>query len=286
MPPANDAVYSHEGTQIHFQDVGSGRPLVFIHGFGASRDSWRFLVEGLKEDYRFVLFDLKGHGHSDRPYDTRYSLQDHAEIVTGLMNHLKLSNVVLVGHSFGSAVALFTALRSRNASPPLVSGLVLFAGSVDRHRLPLFLRLLRVPVIGWLGMKFTSASFRTRIALMRAYHDDSKVTDSVIEMYARYLRIPGTDHAMLETAKQFVPANLSQLKEELKTLEVPVVHIHGDQDIITPRQTADEVCRVLPRCRPIVLEDVGHVPHEERPDKIVPLLKDLLVEMFDHKAGN
>ncbi|MBI4529143.1 MAG: alpha/beta hydrolase [Deltaproteobacteria bacterium] len=276
ISPAEGAFYSHDGVRIYFNDIGKGRPLVFIHGFGASQDSWRYLVKAFKEDYRLVLLDLKGHGYSDRPYDYRYSIQDHADIVSGLISHLKLSNVILVGHSFGSAVALFAALRSRSSSPPLVSGLVLIAGSVDPHSLPLFLRLLRIPGIGWLSMNLTSASFRTRIALTRAYYDDSKVTDSVIEMYARYLRIPGTDHAMLETAKQFVPPNLSQLKAELKKLEIPILHVYGDRDIVILRKPAEEVCGLLSRCSFVTLKDVGHVPQEERPELVIPLLRERL----------
>jgi len=268
--------YYHEGVGIHFTEVGRGRPVVFIHGFGASMDTWRFLADGLKEEYRLVFLDLKGHGYSDRPHDSRYSLQDHAEIVLGLMEHLRLSNVVLVGHSLGSAIALLVALKAQKISPKKVSGIVLLAGSVDPEKLPLFLRLLRFPIFGWLVMKLTTASFRTRLALKRSFYKQEQVTDSLVELYAKYQRIPGTDYTLLKTAEDFVPADSSQLRNDLQKLQIPVLNIAGAHDEIIPKATAEEVCRLLPRCRLAVVEGVGHVPHEESPEKVIPLLRNFL----------
>lgn len=280
-PPANGSFYSYDGVRIHFEDMGSGRPLVFIHGFAASIDSWRFLVEPFKKDYRLVLLDLKGHGYSDRPADARYSPRDHADVVIGLIKSLQLSHVILVGHSFGSAVALLAALEAHHSEPDLVSGVILFAGSVDPYHLPFLLRALRVPVIGWLGMKLTSASFRTRMALKKAYYDDSKITDSLVEMYAKYQHIPGTDHALLETAKAFVPPNLFELKQQLKDLNIPVVNIHGEQDKVISRKSPEEVCMLISRCRFVTVEGAGHIPQEERPDEIVPLFGAMVRGMPD-----
>jgi pimeloyl-ACP methyl ester carboxylesterase len=216
--PVANTYYLHEGVNIHFKDVGRGRPIVFIHGFGASLDSWRFMVESLKNEYRLVLLDLKGHGFSDRPYDEKYSVQDHARVVLGLIRYLGLDDVVIVGHSFGSVVALAAALEARKTSAPAVAGLVLIAGTVDGDNLPSFLRLLRTPLIGWLSVKLTSAPFRTRLMLKRAYYDDRKVTESLVELYAQYQEIAGTEYAMLRTAAQLVPANFLDLKEDLSKL--------------------------------------------------------------------
>ncbi|MGH7771712.1 MAG: alpha/beta fold hydrolase, partial [Candidatus Binatia bacterium] len=273
--PTRDT-YEHDGIRIHFKDLGIGRTIVFIHGFGASLDSWRFMVESLKNEYRLVLLDLKGHGYSDKPPDSRYSVRDQADIVIGLLEHLGVSNAVLVGHSFGSAVALLVALSAQESSSGIVSGLFLIAGSVDADNLPFALRLLRTPVIGWLAMKLTSASFRTRLALTKAYYDDEKITDSVVELYAKYQNIPGTDYAFLKTAEQLIPQDFIHLKQELRKLQIPLVNIWGERDEIIPRDSAEGVCKILPRCTFVTVDVVGHIPHEETPDKIVPLLRNFL----------
>ena len=281
LPKTGESFYEHDGMKIHFKDAGKGRPFILIHGFGASMDTWRYLEGALKSEYRLVFLDLKGHGYSDRSRDGRYSLENQAEIVLGLMEHLRLSEAVLVGHSLGSTIALLVALKAQKISPDKVSGIVLLTGSVDPEDLPLFLRLLRFPIFGWLTMKLTTASFRTRLVLKKAFHDDEKVTDSLVELYSKYQRIPGTDYALLKTAEQMIPQDASQLRQELRMLQIPVRNIAGEHDEIISRASAEEVCRVLPRCSLVVLEGVGHVPHEEAPQKIVSVLKDFMAGAID-----
>jgi pimeloyl-ACP methyl ester carboxylesterase len=147
---------------------------------------------------------------------------------------------------------------------------------VDVKNFPLALRMLRTPVLGWLSLKITSASFRTELMLKRAYCDESKVTDRLIEMYARYQRLPGSDHSLLKTAEQIVPVDYPRLKEALAKLEIPVINIWGEHDKAISRLSAEGLCRLLPRCAFVTLEDVGHVPQEERPEKVIALLREFL----------
>ena len=275
-PPPNGVFYLHDGVKIHFKQAGTGRPVIFLHGFGTSLDTWRFVAEALENEYRLVLLDLKGHGFSDRPHDEQYSVQSHARVVMGLIRHLELDRVILVGHSYGSVVALAVALATRNHMQELVSGLALISGSVDADNLPFFLRLLRTPVIGWLTLKLTSASFRTRLMLKHAYYDDSKVTDSLVELYAKYQSIPGTSYALIKTAEQLIPVDTSDVKKELAQLEIPVMNVWGQHDKIIPRAGAESVCKILPRCELITMEAVGHLPQEESPEKVIALLRDFL----------
>ncbi|MEE9144356.1 MAG: alpha/beta fold hydrolase, partial [Candidatus Binatia bacterium] len=173
--PRTTGAFIYDGVSIHYKDMGAGRPIVFLHGFAASLDTWRLMEDALRPEYRLVLVDLKGHGYSARPHDSKYSIEDHAEIVIGLINHLALKNVVLVGHSFGAGIALVAALKANKISSDIVSSLVLIGATFDVGDLPFALRLLGTPVIGWLAMKLTSASFRTRLILEQAYYDDEKV---------------------------------------------------------------------------------------------------------------
>jgi pimeloyl-ACP methyl ester carboxylesterase len=276
-PAVPSAYYLHDGVKIHFKQVGTGRPVIFLHGFGTSLDTWRFVVETLGDEYRLVLLDLKGHGLSDRPYDERYTPQDHAQVVRGLIDHLGLENVVIVGHSFGAVVALAAALDAQQSGlSGVVSGLVLTAGSVDAENIPFFLRLLRTPILGWFSLKLTSASFRTRLMLKHAYYQDSKVTDSLVELYARYQSIPGTDYAFIKTAEQLVPVDISETKRDLSRLKIPVINIWGEHDVIIPRAAAESVCQLVPRCELVTIDGVGHMPQEESPKKIVGLLRDFV----------
>jgi pimeloyl-ACP methyl ester carboxylesterase len=275
--------YFHEGVRIHFRDRGAGKPIVFIHGFGASLDTWRYLEERLKSEYRIVSLDLKGHGYSDRPLDDRYSLQDHAAVVLRLMDHLKLENAVLIGNSLGCAIALMAALKAQQESSATVAAMVLIAGSLDGDDLPFYLRLLRLPMIATIAAKLTPASFGTRLILKRAYYDDEKVTQSLVELYAKYQRIPGTEHALITTARQMIPADISGLREALKKLQISTLNIIGKHDQIITRESSEGVCQILPRCRDVTIDEAGHVPHEEKPEEVIPLLKDFLSQVSNHR---
>jgi pimeloyl-ACP methyl ester carboxylesterase len=269
--------YLHDGVKIHFKQVGRGRAVVFLHGFGMSLDTWRFVVESLGDEYRLVLVDLKGHGLSDRPRDGMYAAKDHARVVRGLIDYLGLENVVVVGHSFGAVVGLAAALDAqRHGSSEIIATLVLIAGSVDAENIPLFLRLLRTPVLGWLGLKLTSASLRTRLMLKRAYYDASKITDSLVELYARHQSVPGTDYAFIKTAEQLVPIDIAQSKRDLSKLDIPVINIWGEHDEIISRAAAKSVCQLVPRCELVTIQRTGHIPQEESPEKVVSLLRDFL----------
>jgi pimeloyl-ACP methyl ester carboxylesterase len=284
-PALKESFYDHEGVKIRFREMGRGRPVVFIHGFGASLDTWRYITDALKSDHRLVHLDLKGHGLSDRPRDEKYSLKDHADIVLGLVRHLGLKEVTLVGHSFGSIVAVAAALQASESPDPNIAGLVVIDGALEPEHVPFFLKLLRVPLLGWLSVKLTTAPFRTRLMLLRAFHDHTKVTDELVELYAGYQRIPGTEHAMVATAGHMVPDNLPLLRERLAGLRIPVLNIWGEQDVVVKRPGAESVCKILPRCRLVTIADSGHVPQEEIPANVVPLLREFLDQLSRGASG-
>jgi pimeloyl-ACP methyl ester carboxylesterase len=120
--------------------------------------------------------------------------------------------------------------------------------------------------------------------LLRAYHDHSKVTEELVELYARYQKIPGTEHAMVATARQMVPENLPLLRQKISALRVPVLNLWGEQDAVVKRAGAESVCEILPRCRLVVIPDAGHMPQEETPEQIIPLLREFL-DQLSHGAA-
>jgi pimeloyl-ACP methyl ester carboxylesterase len=230
--------------------------------------------------------DLKGHGLSGRPLDEKYSLKDQAETVLGLIRHLGLKEVALVGHSYGSIVAVSAALQASDVPDLNVTGVVVIDGALEPQYVPAFLKLLRVPVIGWLSVKLTSAPFRTRLMLLRAFHDHSKVTEELVSLYARYQTIPGTEHAIMAMAGQMVPDNLRLLRQKLAALNIPVLNLWGEKDIIIKRAGAESVCKALPQCRLVTIPDAGHVPQEETPAQIIPLLRDFLDQVSPGAAAD
>lgn len=108
------------GIELAYDVLGdvASPPMVLLHGLGEQRSGWPEVLERLAEGFRVFAFDLRGHGDSDWPGD--YSLKLMRDDVAGALDELGLSDVVLVGHSMGAAVAFYVVMQR----PDLVSRLV------------------------------------------------------------------------------------------------------------------------------------------------------------------
>ena len=110
------------GVRFHYQQSGSGPDVVLVHAVTSNLAVWMFtgLVEALAADYRVTLYDLRGHGFSERPL-TGYTSAEMAADFAGLHAALGLGPAALVGHSFGGVSAVHTAVEH----PEIVRGVVL-----------------------------------------------------------------------------------------------------------------------------------------------------------------
>ena len=115
-----------KGVRLHYVERGRGPAVVFIHGNGAMVDD--FIISGVfglaAEKYRAIVFDRPGFGHSERPGDRRWTASAQAALLPEMFKLLGIDRAIVVGHSWGTLVALALALDH----PRLVSGLVLASG--------------------------------------------------------------------------------------------------------------------------------------------------------------
>jgi pimeloyl-ACP methyl ester carboxylesterase len=115
-----DLEFSYKNSKFRAFDSGQGIAVVFLHGFLENRKMWSPLVEALPKKYRCIALDLPGHGDSENLAYV-HSMEEMAEVVKALLDHLKIRRAVVIGHSMGGYVAL--ALSDRY--PDLLKGMVL-----------------------------------------------------------------------------------------------------------------------------------------------------------------
>lgn len=108
------------GIDLAYSDEGQGAPVVFLHAFPLNRTMWEPQVAGLRDSYRIITIDLRGHGESDAPM-WRYTLSQFVEDINGLLDHLAITRATFVGLSMGGYI-LFTLYRMY---PARVQALVL-----------------------------------------------------------------------------------------------------------------------------------------------------------------
>jgi pimeloyl-ACP methyl ester carboxylesterase len=262
--------------RLYYEETGKGSPILLIHGFGASTFTWRHIAPELAKTHRVIAVDLKGFGQSDKPFDSRYSVFDQAALLAQLIEDKDLHNLTLVGHSFGGGIALLLALEANERLKGRLARLVLLDSIAYPQNIPVFFRLLDVPLVSHLGVSMVPASFQTRVALRIAYFDDSKIDQDEVDTYAAPLKTAAGKHAIIYSARQIVPDGLAEISERYKTIELPTLILWCDHDRIVPFEVGLKLRRTLPNSTLRLVEDCGHMPQEEQPESTLKLLQDFL----------
>ncbi len=261
---------------LHYKIYGTGSPVLCIHGFGASLFSWRNFVDPLSQSYQLILIDLKGAGNSPKPPDFHYSIQDHAELIYKFILDHDLKNLTLVGNSFGGALSLLLSIMLLEKEPGRLRALVLIDPGAYKQYLPLYVKIIGVPIIGALVIYLIPAWCMATSILKMAYYHPKKVTVEEIAAYAAPIASPGGKHALLETGKQIIPPNIDELVAKYKDINVPTLIIWGQQDKIISPEAGKLLVKAIPNSTLEWIDQCGHVPQEERPEATVPLVLDFL----------
>ena len=245
---------------------GDGPPILLVHGYGASRHSFREWVPELARSHRVILVDLTGFGSAPKPVGSGYSPLDLARPVVDLVLRLDLRDLTLLGHSLGGGVVLAAALRLLDAGElGRMRGLVAVAGAAYRQRLPPFAALARWPLLCRLGLSTIPTGWLVRRVLQSVVYDPRSVDDDQVEGYAAPLRSAAARRVLVASARQLVPPDLDRLTARYAELDLPALLLWGRRDPVVPLAVGERLARDLPRARLVVLDRCGHLPAEERP---------------------
>jgi pimeloyl-ACP methyl ester carboxylesterase len=271
-----DLVRIDTGVDLYHREHGSGEPILFIHGFGLSGYTWRYLMPTLAKDHRVISIDLRGHGESPKPKDTEYSVYDQARLIVQFILKSGLSHLTVVGHSLGGWVALVTSLYLAENDSERLRRLILIDSAGYPQRLPSFIRTLATPILGPLVAQLRPKSSQVRSALSFAYFNKRGLSEHTVETYAKALRLPGAANALIQTAKHFKDAELHKLIARYGTIPYPTLLIWGREDRVTPLEIGRNLHTAIPKSKLMVLDQCGHIPQEELPIQTLNIVQDFL----------
>jgi len=271
---ASDFVVSGRG-RWHVQRMGEGPPLLLIHGTGASVHSWRDVMPLLAKTHAVTAIDLPRHAFTTGHDAYAMSLPAMAREVAGLLDTLGLKPAAIVGHSAGAAFALQLALAHGHKGPivGLSAALRPFPGPLAQIYPAIAKALFVNPLvprlfsgsIDWAGgaERFLWRSTRSRI-------------DAVgFECYRTLFKNP--EHAGGGLA-MMANWDLPSLRARMGEVTNPVLLLHGAKDPAIPLAWAREAVGWLQDARLEVLPGLGHLAHEEAPDKAAALIETFLAE--------
>ena len=117
------AYVTRDGVRLYYEDHGKGPAILLSHGYGATSQMWRDQVGAFKDNYRIIIWDLRGHGESDYPDDPeQYSKQHTVADIAALLDECGLERAVIGGHSLGG----YSTLAFHRVHPKRCDALMLF----------------------------------------------------------------------------------------------------------------------------------------------------------------
>lgn len=244
---------------LNYSTKGDGEAIVFIHGSSSSMNTWKKQVEEFSKSYRCILFDLRGHGRSEKPKQG-YDMEDYVKDVYQLLSDLSVEKAHFIGNSLGGIIAMLFALKY----PGIVRSIVIFGTvsevdtkGLDRLRLPI-IRLL-CKIIGREKMMMFQAK--------RMFPNDEDKQKQICEDEKNV-----SSECFFETLKSAAKVNYTR---ELKNVKCPVLVLRGEKEMFKEIYT-QILLENLPNCQYIYLEKVGHMMHHDDPELFNKIVLDFL----------
>lgn len=246
MPDTNldvSKILTLDGNRLHYREIGAGFPVLLLHGWGSSVDSFSYLEKHLAPNFRVVSLDLPGFGGSDAPASA-WSLNDYVELVKSFIAQLDMGKPAVIGHSFGGRIAICLGAQDlvskiilansagvRPRRSPLYY-LQVYAYKLARRLLDLAPASLRPALLEKLQQRFGSSDYRNAAPVLR------KILVNVVN----------------EDLTALLPA-----------IKVPTLLIWGEQDTATPLYQAKILEQNIPDAGLVVLKGAGHYSFLDKP---------------------
>ena len=268
------------GLRTRYWDVGSGPPLVLLHGIGAHAGFWRAAMPGLAGDFRLLVPDVCGFGRSERPDEV--SRATLGGWLAGFITALDVGPCAAVGNSMGGGVLLAAALDH----PDRFTRIGLCDSASLGRNVMLGLRLLSVPLVGELLLRRGEDAVRRMLVMLAP--GSEWIWEGLIEETDELGSLPGAREYFFQVLRWGVGLFVGMRDEalafdELGALRLPVQVIWGRDDPLFPLKDAVAAAALISDVRLDIVENCGHMPHMERPEEFNRLVTEFL--LADESAG-
>jgi non-heme chloroperoxidase len=253
----NEYITTEPNVNLRIRDYGKGKPVILIHGWPLSNEMWEYQIEALvNSNCRVIAYDRRGFGKSSQPWNG-YDYDTMTDDLKTIIDALQLSDITLVGFSMGGGevVRYFSRYGGKGVSKAIL------VSSVT----PYLLKTEDNPE-GTSKEKFdaTEAKIKEdRLDFLDGFGKDffgvnllnNPISSSLLDNY-KMLASLASPHATLACAKAF---STTDFREEMTTVNVPTLLIHGDQDKTVPIAiSSKKAAALIPNSRLIVYEGAPH----------------------------
>ncbi len=259
------------GIRTNVHDLGHGFPVILIHGSGpgvSAWANWRTVMPRLAASRRVIAPDMLGFGFTERPSGVAYTMDAWLTQLLGLLDVLELSQVDLLGNSFGGALSLAFAIRHPD-------------------------RVRRLVLMGSVGIEFTltpaldavwgyEPSFESMRRIMDYFaYDRTLVTDELAQLRYEASIQPGFQQAfssMFPAPRQRWIASLASPEDAIRALPHETLIVHGRDDKVIPLSNSMTLAQWISRSQLHVFGRCGHWTQIEHAPRFTRLVEDFLAE--------
>lgn len=257
-----------DGTRLHYLVQGNSRPVVFIHGNPGSAQDWLAEFMPLASRHKVIAFDRPGHGRSQRPKHGEATVEVQAQLLHDALAQLRVDRPILVGHSWGAALALVYAVNYPNE----VSGVVVVApAAYESHDGSFLTGLPTVPVIGEAANYVLTPLIGPSVVrgeLKKAFSPDPVPENYLKSVLSEWTKPSKARAYALD--EDIYNSSVKKYSPRYAEIAVPVSIVTGDADlIVSEKENAERLHETLPASRLIVLPKTGHQIPFTHPQSVI-----------------
>jgi 3-oxoadipate enol-lactonase len=241
------------GASIHYETQGEGPPIVFVHGLGGTSNIWHAQRATLSRYFKVITLDLTGSGRSDKG-PRSYSLEQWADDVAGLIDHLQLDQAVVVGHSMGTAIVQkFAAKYPQKTKAIILAGALVELGPPGKETFTKRAELVeKEGMIGVadavLGGALSAGTREGNLALTGLVRE--LLLSNCPKCYAGHCRALAAGSA----------------KADQVNIKCPVLLVVGDQDPVTPLSLQRQIAHAISQAKIRIVPNTAHLTMLECPE--------------------
>lgn len=260
--------------KVHYLEKGQGDPIILIHGGGSWLYSYRNNIEELSNRYKVYAIDMPGHGYTKTKVKCSYDLDTYADFVKDFMESQHIEKAKIVGHSWGGGWSIYFTEKY----PEKVDKLVLLDSSGLNEKDKSEWKYFGYPIIGEIVSKFITKS-NSRSSLEKMVIDQNILSDNYIEEIYTPLSYEENRNAQVQAERHL---DWKITEEGMNNINQKVLLIFGSEDCYFDRSYAEKMQSYLRYSELKIIDNTGHMPHEEQYEKV----DEELVNFFDKPEDN
>lgn len=254
---------SINGNKIRYLESGnSKRSLILIHGLGASAERWEFVMPYLENKFRLIVPDLIGFGYSEKPL-VDYTTEFFGDFLATFIEKLHLRGSDIVASSLGGQIAIEFVSQNNSEVGKLV--LVSPSGAMKQSTPALDAYVMAALYPG-------PESAKNAFLMMSG---EREIRENIVESFIERMKMPNAKMAFMSTLLGL--KNSADVGKKLEQISVPTMLIWGKSDPVIPIEFSTDFITKIKNCKFEIMEDCGHTPYVDEPEKFAKLVTDFLL---------